>query len=84
MSPQSDIGKTPVTSLDLLRELQGEQKAFRFLIRALAVLLVTAAVIASVVRRFAISVPVGFTPEPISRLTIRPRTGMPLLFAPIS
>ena len=46
MSPQSDIGKTPVTSLDLLRELQGEQKAFRFLIRALAVLLVTAAVIA--------------------------------------
>ena len=41
-------------------------------------------VIASVVRRFAISVPVGFTPEPISRLTIRPRTGMPLLFAPIS
>ncbi len=41
-------------------------------------------VIASVVRRFAISVPAGFTPEPISRLTIRPRTGMPLLFAPIS
>ncbi|WP_300113863.1 cytochrome P450 [Sphingobium sp.] len=41
-------------------------------------------VIASVVRRFAISVPAGFTPEPISRLTIRPRTGMPLLFAPVS
>ena len=41
-------------------------------------------VIASVVRRFAISVPAGFTPEPISRLTIRPRTGMPLLFTPIS
>ena len=46
MSPQADPGNTPVTSLDLLRELQGEQKAFRFLIRALAVLLVTAAVIA--------------------------------------
>ena len=41
-------------------------------------------VIASVVRRFQVSVPAGFTPEPISRLTIRPRTGMPLLFAPIS
>ncbi len=41
-------------------------------------------VIASVVRRFQISVPAGFTPEPISRLTIRPRTGMPLMFAPVS
>lgn len=46
MSLQSESGTSPVTSLDLLRELQGEQKAFRFLIRALAVLLVTAAVIA--------------------------------------
>jgi len=46
MSLPSDSGTSPVTSLDLLRELQGEQKAFRFLIRALAVLLVTAAVIA--------------------------------------
>lgn len=46
MSLSSDSGTSPVTSLDLLRELQGEQKAFRFLIRALAVLLVTAAVIA--------------------------------------
>jgi len=46
MSPVSDSAQHPVTSLDLLRELQGEQKAFRFLIRALAVLLVTAAVIA--------------------------------------
>ena len=46
MSLQSESRTSPVTSLDLLRELQGEQKAFRFLIRALAVLLVTAAVIA--------------------------------------
>lgn len=46
MSPVSETAQSPVTSLDLLRELQGEQKAFRFLIRALAVLLVTAAVIA--------------------------------------
>lgn len=46
MSPVSESAQSPVTSLDLLRELQGEQKAFRFLIRALAVLLVTAAVIA--------------------------------------
>lgn len=44
-----DIGETqhqPVTSLDLLMELQGEQKAFRFLSRALAALLATAAIIA--------------------------------------
>jgi cytochrome P450 len=40
-------------------------------------------VIASVVRRFAIAVPAGFKPEPISRLTIRPRTGMLLLFTPV-
>jgi cytochrome P450 len=39
-------------------------------------------VIASVVRRYRIGVPPGFKPEPISRLTIRPRTGMPLLFTP--
>ncbi|MDI1294838.1 MAG: cytochrome P450 [bacterium] len=37
-------------------------------------------VIASVLRRYRLSVPVGFKPEPISRLTIRPRTGMTLLF----
>ena len=40
-------------------------------------------VIAAVVRRFALSVPPGFKPEPISRLTIRPRTGMPLLFGAV-
>ena len=45
MSIQEQAGQTPITSLDLLRELQGEQKAFRFLVRALAVLLVTAAII---------------------------------------
>jgi len=39
-------------------------------------------VIASVVRRYRIAVPAGFRPEPISRLTIRPRTGMPLMFTP--
>ena len=39
-------------------------------------------VIASVVRRYRIAVPPGFKPEPISRLTIRPRTGMPLMFTP--
>jgi cytochrome P450 len=39
-------------------------------------------VIASVVRRYRLAVPAGFKPEPISRLTIRPRTGMPLLFTP--
>ena len=67
MSPQSDIGKTPVTSLDLLRELQGEQKAFRFLIRALAVLLVTAAVIAvPVTARVAIPVPVTATTSAVT------------------
>ncbi len=37
-------------------------------------------VIASVIRRYRIAVPAGFKPEPISRLTIRPRTGMPLRF----
>jgi cytochrome P450 len=41
-------------------------------------------VIASVVRRYRLSVPAGFKPEPISRLTIRPRTGMPLRFDPVS
>ncbi|MET0248111.1 MAG: cytochrome P450 [Sphingobium sp.] len=40
-------------------------------------------VIASVLRRYRLSVPQGWKPEPISRLTIRPRTGMRLLFAPI-
>ncbi len=44
MSDEAKPG--PVSSLDLLMELQGEQHAFRFLIRALAALLVTAAVIA--------------------------------------
>ena len=38
--------RSPVSSLDLLMELQGEQHAFRFLIRALAALLATAALIA--------------------------------------
>ena len=38
--------QTLVTSLDLLMELQGEQQAFRFLTRALAALLATAALIA--------------------------------------
>lgn len=41
-------------------------------------------VIASVVRRYRLSVPAGFKPEPISRLTIRPRTGMRLSFARVS
>jgi cytochrome P450 len=41
-------------------------------------------VIASVVRRYRLTVPTGFKPEPISRLTIRPRTGMPLRFDAIS
>lgn len=36
----------PVTSLDLLMELQGEQRAFRFLVWALGALLATAALIA--------------------------------------
>jgi len=40
-------------------------------------------VIASVLRRYRLSVPEGFKPEPISRLTIRPRTGMTLLFGAI-
>ena len=37
-------------------------------------------VVASVLRRYRLSVPQGFKPEPISRLTIRPRTGMKLMF----
>ena len=37
-------------------------------------------VIASVIRRYRLTMPAGFKPEPISRLTIRPRTGMKLLF----
>lgn len=40
-------------------------------------------VIASVLRRYRLSVPQGWKPEPISRLTIRPRTGMRLMFAPV-
>jgi cytochrome P450 len=40
-------------------------------------------VIASAVRRYRLSVPPGFTPEPISRLTIRPRTGMTLMFGAV-
>ena len=40
-------------------------------------------VIASVVRAYRIAVPQGFKPEPVSRLTIRPRTGMPLLLTPV-
>ncbi|MGC4250969.1 MAG: cytochrome P450 [Sphingobium sp.] len=36
--------------------------------------------IAAVLRRYRLSVPQGFKPEPISRLTIRPRTGMTLMF----
>lgn len=46
MSANKDTSTSPVTSLDLLMELQGEQQAFRFLVRALAALLATAAVIA--------------------------------------
>ena len=46
MNTQRDASGAPVSSIDLLRELQGEQKAFRFLMRALVVLLVTAAAIA--------------------------------------
>ena len=46
MSTERETGTSPVTSLDLLMELQGEQQAFRFLVRALAALLATAAVIA--------------------------------------
>ena len=40
-------------------------------------------VIASMIRRYRLSVPQGFRPEPISRLTIRPRTGMTLMFEAI-
>ncbi|SCW73096.1 Cytochrome P450 [Sphingobium faniae] len=36
--------------------------------------------IAAVLRRYRLSMPQGFRPEPISRLTIRPRTGMMLMF----
>ncbi len=46
MDGTRDTSHQPVTSLDLLMELQGEQKAFRFLTRALAALLATAALIA--------------------------------------
>lgn len=46
MDGTTDTAHNPVSSLDLLMELQGEQKAFRFLIRALAALLATAAIIA--------------------------------------
>lgn len=37
-------------------------------------------VIATMVRRYRMSVPRGWKPEPISRLTIRPRRGMTLMF----
>ena len=46
MDSSNDNAHSPVTSLDLLMELQGEQNAFRFLIRALGALLATAAVVA--------------------------------------
>ncbi|BAV64991.1 cytochrome P450 [Sphingobium cloacae] len=39
--------------------------------------------IAAVLRRYRLSVPRGFKPEPISRLTIRPRTGMTLMFGDV-
>ena len=37
-------------------------------------------VMATILRRFRLSVKPGYKPEPISRLTIRPRHGMKLLF----
>ncbi|MCA8893296.1 MAG: hypothetical protein KDA56_16120, partial [Hyphomonas sp.] len=46
MSSEENTKPSPVTSLDLLMELQGEQQSFRFLVRALSALLATAAVIA--------------------------------------
>jgi tetratricopeptide (TPR) repeat protein len=46
VSTENETSRSPVTSLDLLMELQGEQQSFRFLVRALAALLATAAVIA--------------------------------------
>ncbi|MCA8902053.1 MAG: hypothetical protein KDA53_12470 [Hyphomonas sp.] len=46
MDAGNDNSRSPVTSIDLLRELQGEQRSFRFLMRALAALLATAALIA--------------------------------------
>ena len=46
MSMENETKTSPVTSLDLLMELQGEQQAFRFLVRALSALLATAALIA--------------------------------------
>ncbi|MDO7834157.1 cytochrome P450 [Sphingobium sp. HBC34] len=41
-------------------------------------------VIATVVRRYRIGVKPGWKPEPISRLTVRPRKGMMLMLDPIS
>jgi cytochrome P450 len=41
-------------------------------------------VIASVVRRYGIAVKPGWKPEPISRLTVRPRKGMWLMFKPVN
>ena len=41
-------------------------------------------VIAAVLRRYRLSVKPGFKPEPISRLTVRPRKGMMLMFEAIS
>ena len=46
METREAMQTSPVSSLDLLMELQREQQAFRFLVRALAALLATAAVIA--------------------------------------
>ena len=46
VSTENESSRSPVTSLDLLMELQGEQQSFRFLVRALSALLATAAVIA--------------------------------------
>ena len=40
-------------------------------------------VIASIVRRYRLTVASGFKPEPISRLTVRPRRGMKLMFEAI-
>jgi len=41
-------------------------------------------VIAAVLRRYRLSVARGFKPEPISRLTVRPRRGMKLMFGAVS
>ncbi|MCP1469532.1 cytochrome P450 [Sphingobium sp. OAS761] len=41
-------------------------------------------VIAATLRRYRLSVRPGYKPEPISRLTVRPRKGMWLMFDPVS